>query len=111
MLLQSRINIPLQVQVAHYTPSSFPMIPTVNKTTSELCAASWAIIEGQTIQINDYDTISGMAAYYSEFYERFVIFKLHNLDHDSQNKFTNIGILIIFNSLIFQHIVNFENQH
>jgi hemoglobin-like flavoprotein len=70
LLLQHQINIPLQVQVAHFTPSSFPLIPTVNKTTSHLCAASWAIIEGQSIKINDYDMISGMAAYYSEFYDR-----------------------------------------
>jgi hemoglobin-like flavoprotein len=69
LLLQRQIDIPLQVMVAHFTPLSFPMIPTINKTTSLLCATSWAIIEGQTIRINDHDMISGMAAYYSEFYE------------------------------------------
>jgi hemoglobin-like flavoprotein len=80
LTLQNKINIPLQVMVAHFTPSSFPLIPTVNKTTSLLCAASWAIIEGENVQINEFHQISGMSAYYNEFYERLEM-------HDSSGKF------------------------
>lgn len=66
--------------VAHFTPSSFPLIPTINTQSSLLCAKSWAKIVSQCIQVDRHTTISGMTAYYNEFYERLRIF-------DSSGKF------------------------
>lgn len=66
--------------VAHFTPSSFPLIPTVNTHSSRLCAKSWAKIVSQCVQVDRHTTISGMTAYYNEFYERLKIF-------DSSGKF------------------------
>ena len=33
-------KIPLAIKVAHFTPSSFPMVPIVNKRTSAVCLSS-----------------------------------------------------------------------
>jgi hemoglobin-like flavoprotein len=78
--LQRKISIPLQIQVAHFTPSSFPMIPIVNPQSSELCADSWAKIVGQVIKTEDGTSITGMTVFYNEFYERLSMF-------DSSGKF------------------------
>ena len=80
LLLQTKISIPLQVMVAHFTPSSFPLIPTVNEQSSLLCTQSWGMIVAQVIKVDDYSQISGMTAFYNEFYERLKMF-------DSSGKF------------------------
>ena len=72
--MQSKINIPLQVMVAHFTPSSFPLIPTVNLESSLLCTQSWGKIVAQIIRLDEYSQISGMTAFYNEFYERLAMF-------------------------------------
>lgn len=66
--------------VAHFTPSSFPLIPTVNAQSSLLCTTSWAKIVSQCVQVDRHCTISGMTAFYNEFYERLQMF-------DSSGKF------------------------
>lgn len=78
--LQERISIPLQIQVAHFTPSSFPIIPYVNHHSSQLCSNSWAKIVSQTVETGEGPSISGMTAFYNEFYERLRMF-------DSSGKF------------------------
>lgn len=45
------------------------MIPTVNKFSSELCTASWGSIVDCNVEVEG-GTISGMTAFYNEFYER-----------------------------------------
>lgn len=66
--------------VAHFTPSSFPLIPTVNAQSSLLCTTSWAKIVSRCVQVDRHCTISGMTAFYNEFYERLQMF-------DSSGKF------------------------
>jgi hemoglobin-like flavoprotein len=66
--------------VAHFTPSSFPLIPTVNAQSSLLCTTAWAKIVSQCVQIDRHTAISGMTAFYNEFYERLQMF-------DSSGKF------------------------
>lgn len=72
---------PLEMQVAHYTPSSLPLTPIVTKHTLEICASSWAkIIEPVE---RDGTTISGITLFYTEFYD--------TLDHlDKMGKFEQI---------------------
>lgn len=60
--------------VAHFTPSSFPMIPTVNAQASQLCTESWAKIVGHVVVNDDGCQISGMTAFYNEFYQRLQMF-------------------------------------
>jgi hemoglobin-like flavoprotein len=60
--------------VAHFTPSSFPMIPTVNSQSSQLCTDSWSKIVGHVVDTGDGNSISGMTAFYNEFYERLKTF-------------------------------------
>jgi hemoglobin-like flavoprotein len=66
--------------VAHFTPSSFPIIPTVNAQSSLLCTESWAKIVAQSVKVDEHSQISGMTAFYNEFYERLQMF-------DSSGKF------------------------
>jgi hemoglobin-like flavoprotein len=63
--LNKKISIPLEIQVAHYTPSIFPLIPIINKKTNKLCIDSW----NKIINRND-DDASGITLFYTEFYNR-----------------------------------------
>lgn len=72
--LQKRVGFSLEVQVAHFTPSSFPMLPTINKRTSRLCEESWArILENESEDDNN-GKVSGMTMFYDEFYRRLEVF-------------------------------------
>jgi hypothetical protein len=69
--LQEKISVPLQVLVAHYTPSSFPLVPVIHKKNTELCRESWKkIISTDVPDPYGGPTISGITAFYSEFYDR-----------------------------------------
>ncbi|CAN0402502.1 unnamed protein product, partial [Ectocarpus fasciculatus] len=63
-------TIPQEVMVAHYTPSSFPLVPIINKRTCKLVAESWRAI----VQQNECDSrgnmTSGITAFYNDFYQR-----------------------------------------
>ena len=49
------------------------MIPIVNKFSSDLCIASWGSIVDCNVEVEG-GTISGMTAFYNEFYERLKAF-------------------------------------
>ncbi|CAM9245092.1 unnamed protein product, partial [Ectocarpus fasciculatus] len=58
------------LQVAHYTPSSFPLVPVVNKHTNELMEASWALIIQRHETESHGVSRSGITTFYNDFYER-----------------------------------------
>ena len=62
--------IPLELQVAHYTPSSFPLMPIIDPATHSLMSSSWA----QIIKRDEINSIgvatSGITAFYNDFYDR-----------------------------------------
>eukprot|EP01041_Mallomonas_annulata_P007824 gene7824-16000_t len=63
-------QVPVQVLVAHFTPSTFPLFPIISKKTTDLCRASWKIIMSQSI-IDQYGIeTSGISLFYNSFYER-----------------------------------------
>lgn len=63
--------VPLEVQVAHFTPSTFPLIPVLKDTFLPLCRKSWQVIVQQRERHPEHDTeIHGITAFYNEFYER-----------------------------------------
>ncbi|CAM9258321.1 unnamed protein product, partial [Ectocarpus fasciculatus] len=55
--------------VAHYTPSSFPLIPLINKNTSKILKDSWQQLVKKNVIENGIST-SGITVFYNEFYER-----------------------------------------
>ena len=67
--------------VAHFTPSSFPMIPIISGTGTDVCRASWVTIMKSDVP-DEFGgpPVSGMTAFYNEFYERLEAF-------DSSGKF------------------------
>ena len=68
--IQDEISIPLTVQVAHFTPSSFPLVPIINSKTTNFCSTSWSKIVANDA-VDEYGaSVSGMTAFYSEFYDR-----------------------------------------
>ena len=69
--MQRKIEIPLQVMVAHYTPSSFPVFPRIGSTTQHLCIESWKKLLSTDVP-DPYGgpAKSGMTAFYTEFYDR-----------------------------------------
>lgn len=70
--LDMETTIPLELQVAHYTPSTFPMDPVVNKQVYSLCDSSWKmILDAVVFDEEGRETgMSGVTAFYNEFYQR-----------------------------------------
>lgn len=68
--IQTGISLPLEVQVAHFTPSSFPLVPIISARTSSLCEDSWSKIVANEIEDQYGGKISGMTVFYDEFYHR-----------------------------------------
>ena len=69
--IQKKIKIPLQVMVSHYTPSSFPLLPTINRENTDLCRESWkTIISTEVADPYGGQAVGGMTAFYTEFYDR-----------------------------------------
>jgi hemoglobin-like flavoprotein len=82
-LFDYKNRLPMEVYVAHFTPSTFPLVPVVTKRSSQLCADSYAAMVDQD-HIDDQGVrISGITMFYSEFYDR-----LEQLD--SNGKFESI---------------------
>lgn len=65
------MTFPMQVMVAHYTPPSFPMYPTVSRNNTEKCKESWKYIMDTDVKNEDTGIMtSGITVFYREFYER-----------------------------------------
>lgn len=69
--LDAVYDIPIELLVAHFTPSSFPVIPVINKATAKTCGDSWRIIVNSTAEGSQ---TSGITAFYNLFYDRLEIF-------------------------------------
>ena len=69
-------TVPLEVQVAHYTPSIFPLVPVINETVNQLCSDSWKkIVNKKELQRDDQgntngQTMAGITLFYNDFYSR-----------------------------------------
>ena len=55
------------LQVAHYSPPSFPLTPVVTANTIEICKASWKKIL-EPVERNGM-SLSGMTVFFTEFYD------------------------------------------
>jgi hemoglobin-like flavoprotein len=62
-------SVPLAMQVAHYTPSFFPLLPIISPMTSKKITDSWEIIVRQEQVDGLGNKTSGITMFYNEFYE------------------------------------------
>jgi hemoglobin-like flavoprotein len=74
-----KYNIPLEIKVAHYTPSIFPLIPVINSNINKLCLQSWKIICNKRELLETGIEVTGITLFYNDFYER-----LHTMDENKK---------------------------
>lgn len=95
-----KLQVPMHVQVAHFTPSTFPLVPVVTPHSQRLCQESWNYILGN----KDTDVFgcetSGMMLFYKEFYERLDMVDTNGkfegvLGQHGQNKVALKGAIIV----------------
>lgn len=71
--LGKKYSIPIEVQVAHYTPSIFPLVPIINPQINQLCSDSWKLICNKREMTDSGIELSGITLFYNDFYERLQI--------------------------------------
>ena len=94
--------IPIELSVAHYTPSIFPIMPIINPKINELCSDSWKKICSNKEILESGFEVSGITLFYNDFYERLsVVDESHKIEavlvaHSSgNNKIADKGAIII----------------
>lgn len=94
-------EIPLEIQVAHFTPSSFPMVPIITPRSARICAETWKLICAAVKQ-EDGSTQSGITIFYNDFYERLAMFDssgrfdaVLSRNTSGQNKIAAKGAIIV----------------
>eukprot|EP01041_Mallomonas_annulata_P003032 gene3032-5945_t len=70
-------KVPVEILVAHFTPSTFPLYPIISKKTTDLCRESWEKIRTADYTDENGTVTSGITMFYNAFYER-----LEQLDAD-----------------------------
>ena len=68
--LGQKYAVPLDVQVAHYTPSIFPLVPIINSQINRLCVDSWKLIYSKKEKTDSGVELTGITLFYNDFYER-----------------------------------------
>jgi hemoglobin-like flavoprotein len=68
--LGKKYAISLDVQVAHYTPSIFPLVPVINEANNRLCLDSWKLICSKKETTESGVELNGITLFYNDFYER-----------------------------------------
>ena len=68
--MKLKYDIPIEVQVAHYTPSIFPLVPIINPTINKLCVDSWKYIVQKREMTASGIELTGITLFYNDFYER-----------------------------------------
>jgi hemoglobin-like flavoprotein len=73
-VFEKKMTVPLALQIAHFTPASFPLVPVINRQVNKLCTASWNTLVEQEFEGEGGTMISGITIFYNEFYKRLAIF-------------------------------------
>ena len=68
--MKQKYAIPLPVQVAHYTPTIFPLVPMISPKLNHLCQASWQLIVAKREITETGMELNGITLFYNDFYER-----------------------------------------
>ena len=82
-LMVKKVNIPVELQVAHFMPASFPLVPVVSEKRILKIQASWKIITEDNRTEGSGLVRSGITQFYDEFYSRLTI-------HDAMGLFETI---------------------
>ena len=64
------VRVPIELQVAHFMPTSFPLLPVVSEKATALVGDSWRLITETEVVDEHGAKISGLTAFYTEFYRR-----------------------------------------
>lgn len=68
--LDESFLIPMEVQVAHFTPSTFPLCPSINNKTAHICNETWRKITSMDEKDGAGGSMSGITVFYNNFYNR-----------------------------------------
>ena len=71
---EKKMTVPLAIQIAHFTPASFPLVPVLNRQVNKLCTASWNTLVEQEFEGEGGTVVSGITIFYNEFYKRLATF-------------------------------------
>eukprot|EP01041_Mallomonas_annulata_P013065 gene13065-27577_t len=64
-----RHSIPINVSVAHFTPSTFPLMPTISPKATMCCRESWTKILAKNFTDENGTVTAGLTLFYNRFYE------------------------------------------
>jgi hemoglobin-like flavoprotein len=100
--LGKKYSIPIEVQVAHYTPSIFPLVPIINSQINQLCVDSWKLICNKRETSESGLELNGITLFYNDFYERLLLVDENNkiesvlsAHSTGMNKIAEKGAIII----------------
>lgn len=71
---EKQMSVPLSIQVAHFTPASFPLVPVINRHVNKLCSTSWNSLVEQEFEGENGTSVAGITIFYHEFYKRLAMF-------------------------------------
>lgn len=107
-------KIPMELQVAHYMPATFPLVSTLTMSTIAACRHSWNIvINRHELDHNGRLQTHGMTLFYNEFYRRLEqVDSLGRIEEvlarrGGRNKIAAKGSLII---RIVRYMLNMDNS-
>jgi hemoglobin-like flavoprotein len=90
-LFSNKPQIPLIRQVAHFTPSSFPLIPEVSKDSVAMCRKSWEELLNKSYR-NAYGIeVAAITVFYNEFYRRLYMFDSNGAFDSILTKYSSKG--------------------
>jgi hemoglobin-like flavoprotein len=73
-VFEKKMTVPLALQIAHFTPASFPLVPIISRQVNKLCTTSWNILVEQEFEGEGGTVVSGITMFYNEFYKRLAVF-------------------------------------
>lgn len=95
------------LQVAHYTPSTFPLKPILTNDRILRCRESWQWIMTQRVRQSTYDIdVHGITIFYNEFYDRLSTIDSQGLYESVLMKYTTGANRIAAKGAILVRIVN-----
>ena len=71
--MKAKYSVPLPIQVAHYTPTTFPLVPMISPETNQLCKDSWQLIIAKREETESGFELNGITLFYNDFYERLTV--------------------------------------
>ena len=101
------LKIPIDIQVAHFTPSSFPLIPIITEKSQQKIYDSWKYITENGSADDAGSVISGMTVFYTEFYSRLDVIDSNHAFDAILSKFASGSNAIAAKGAILFRIISF----